>query len=160
MKDAVATAEAGSANSAPSPRNCPLRLRILVVFGSPAGPKYLLRNPIYDRATIFPSSPRPMIPNEEIGFILQKSPFFNLCLNISYFSIFGCRFIIDLILTICRIARSRRATARDSYRFSLASSGNALRTASAVRSGSSLALWPRGRCVLAWRVATCPIKWI
>jgi hypothetical protein len=34
------------------------------------------------------------------------------------------------------MARSRRATARDSYRSSLSSSGSALRTASAVRSGS------------------------
>ncbi len=40
------------------------------------------------------------------------------------------RSLIDLLLTISQIARSRRETARDSYRSSLANSGNALRTVS------------------------------
>ena len=54
------------------------------------------------------------------------------------------RSLIDLLLTISRIARSRRETARDSYRSSLTSSGSALRTASAVRSGSWVGIVAEG----------------
>jgi hypothetical protein len=54
------------------------------------------------------------------------------------------RSLLDLLLAISRIAQSRRAAARLSYRSTLRNSGSALRTASAVRSGSWVGIVAKG----------------
>ena len=69
-----------------------------------------------------------------IGFVLPKYAI--IYLRLYYFS--------ARLLVTSRMARSRRATARDSYRLSLSSSGSALRTASAVRSGSCAGIVAEG----------------
>jgi hypothetical protein len=60
------------------------------------------------------------------------------------FSTFNCIFYYILLLVISRIARSRRAMARLSYRSNFRNSGSALRMASAVRSGSWVGIVAKG----------------